>query len=501
MIEETNQKSFLPLKVLDFEVHAVYGVQFQKPSDSTGKKDWKTWFENKMQERSPFREGWTPIYRDHCTTITIDIKTPNECKNIEVVHPAIFCKKGEQLFNPSQSSTVKMEVSRCLTIRDDGVAAVSIRLKADKKAKSYNLADVLASLLLAPRIRSGTKLHSDNEEVKAVDEISQTTSDVYKCTAEADALSNEAIIDTMVDGKSPLFKLFLGALKELLSKEPKLIWNEYHVAGMTNSDPENSDGERSLPTNISKFIGDQQIPYFVVFATLPEQEYKEAFLERGAEKEHRDSLKKARQKYTRQIGAILLRWLSPHNAEFVSIDYLESLGLVKDGVFVNQYMNSLSFVSYSSIATLCLKADRESDYRRQELDPQEATYGSILRCVELSRIRLHHAFRLNIRLDELTKKVINHVGFTRFEKYLAELLRIRDEAAHHFLDPLTYQWDATVGADLASFLHIDVIESIESECLQKLDMVKKLYLEKLDVMRARAMRGDDPDCEIDDSII
>lgn len=173
----------------------------------------------------------------------------------------------------------------------------------------------------------------------------------------------------------------------------------------------------------------------------------------------------------------------------MSVDFLESLKLVRDGAFVNKYMNSLSFVTFCSTGALCLRPELINGHGHGELDPQEATYGSILHCVELSRLRWpHHALRLNRLLDDLTERVIRHTGNEGFDGYVAKLLNIRAESALHLLDPLTYQWDAAVGADIATFLQGDVIERVENECIEKLNMVKQLIHETLDVIRVRQMR-------------
>ena len=483
---DRTQNPLQSLEVLDFEVHAVYGAHLDIPPDPKSQQRWTNWFERLKREKDAVREQWTPIYRDHCSTITVDVKTPDWCDKIEVEHPKFF-RRGE-LANQHTPSPITMGVSRRLTVRKDGAAAVTIRLKADKRETRYDLADILAPLLLTPRILSGSKLHPDIVTVNASEAMATTTSEVYRPTANAEQNTSNALLDRLAtDDRSAMFRLFLGALKEVVSDDPHPNWCEYRASGTPEQTQMDPDGGAQLPPDILPWVGDQQIPCFVVFATLPKRVYDDAFLEMGAD--FREEKLASRQGYTRLLAAILLRWLSPHNANFISIDFLESLGLLRNGIFVYKYMNSLSFVTYSSTGTLCLKPERQGEHGHEELDPQEATYGSIIRCVELSRLRWHHALRLNRLLDELTGQVIGHDGVKGFEDYLAGLLTIRAEAALHFLDPLTYQWDATVGADIARFLQIDVIERIEKECLQKLDMVKELIHEKLDVLRARAMQG------------
>lgn len=494
-MKEMSQETTLPaFSVVDFEVHAVYGVHFENPSDNDLKEKWDEWFESKKRGDSPLvREGWTPIYRDHCNTITTYLKTPDWCNNIEVEHPKLF---GSQ-------SSLNMKVSRSLTVREDGAAAVTIRLQANDKEKEYKLDDILASLQLAPRIRIGKKLHKnyDNVYVQSSEEMATTSSEVYRFMADdhktlSDTILIEhKIIDNLAkkddhplaEDKSPLFKLFLGALKQIVSEKPNPVWSEF--CNIRSIRKEFKD-KGYLSNELFPWMGDSQIPYFVVFVTIPDSIYKEAFLETGAETQSRNKKKQSRQQYTRTLAAILLRWLSPKNAEYISIDFLQSLKLLdEDGIFVNQYMNSLSFVTYSSIGTLCIMPERDWKKRDEKLDPQEATYGSILRCVELSRLRWHHAYRLNRSLDKLIKDVVDYCGVKGFERFLEELLDLRAEAALHFLNPLTYHWDATVGADIANFLQVDVIEDIENESLRKLEMVKELIHEKLDVLRAKVMRG------------
>ncbi len=490
MIEST--KNPLPdFDVLDFEVHAVYGAHLEIPADEKGQKQWADWFDTHKRSSDPshpIREGWTPIYRDHCSTVTVGINTPPWCSEIEVRHPEFF-RRGEP--DNIVRFPITMRVSRSLTVRKDGVAAITIRLEAtrrevDKQVTPYTLADILAPLLLAPRIIEGIKLHPKGREVRAPEELATTPSEIYRTTANADPDGPQALLDGLATlDKSSLFKLFLGALKEVVSEIP-LNWCEYRAASSPESHVKKQAGKSQRPPEILPWVGDQQIPYFVVLATLPKHIYDEAFLEDGA-KFQKEKLK-ARSPYTRPLAAILQRWLSPHNAAYVSVDFLESLKLLRDGVFINKYMNSLTFVTYSSTGTLCLRPEPMNGHDHGELDPQEATYGSILRCVELSRLRWHHALRLNGLLDDLTERVIRHRGTEGFDNFVAELLRIRAESALHLLDPLTYQWDAAVGADIAKFLQGGVIEQIENECIEKLNMVKQLIHETLDVFRIREMR-------------
>ena len=490
MTEQT-QLSPPELDVLEFEVHAVYGAHFGIEANADSQNRWSDWFEDHRRSSLPIREGWTPIYRDHCSAITVDIATPAWCEAIEVQHPAIF-RRGEAPDAPTPSP-VKMRVSRRLTVRKDGVAAVTIRLKAERRLTPdgldapYTLADILSPLLLAPRIMHGIELHPHEGEVKASDEMATTKSEVYRSTRDAKKSRSVAILDGLATtDKSPLYKLFLGALKDVVSVDPEPDWFEFRAADAvgTAREDKQDDGRRS--SEILPWVGDQQVPYFVVLATLPGRVYNTAFLEGGAELQ-KEKLA-ARRPYTRTLAAILQRWLSPRNATYVSVDFLESLGLLKEGVFVNKYMNSLSFVTYCSTGTLCLRPELKNGYGHGALDPQEATYGSILRCVEFSRLRWHHALRLNRLLDDLTERVIRHTGTERFDDFVAELLSIRAESALHFLDPLTYQWDAAVGADIAKFLQGDVIDRVEDECIEKLNMVKQLIHESLDVVRVRQLR-------------
>lgn len=477
-----NSKNDLPeFNVLDFEVHAVYGAHFNIP---IGKEDgWAEWFETQKrssESTSPIRESWTPIYRDHCSTVTVKIDSPLCCSEIEVHHPEFFSRgKPSKSIDPSP---ITMSVSRFLTIREDGVAAITIRLESNKRVVPFTLADVLAPLFLAPRIINGIKLRPKGRKVNAREEWASARPEIYAATVNADTDSPEALLDGLATSdKTVLFQIFLGTLKAIVSAIP-LDWREYRAA----SNAIEQTGALQHVPEILPWVGDQQVPYFVVLATLPGLIYKMAFLEEGVKVQKKKMI--ARRQYTRSLAAIMQRWLSPHNARFVSIDYLESLNLLRDGAFVNKYTNSLSFITYTSTGTLCLRPELESGYSHGELDPQEATYGSILHCVELSRLRWHHALRLNRQLDELTARVIRHNVTSGFDVFLAELMNIRAEAALHLLDPLTYQWDAAVGSDIAEFLQGSVIERIENECIKKLEMVKELIHERLDLFRARAMR-------------
>jgi hypothetical protein len=91
-------------------------------------------------------------------------------------------------------------------------------------------------------------------------------------------------------------------------------------------------------------------------------------------------------------------------------------------------------------------------------------------------------------LDDLVGKVIKRSDPAHFETLLENLTELRAEAASHFLDPLTYLWDATVGSEIAQYLQVNVIEEIEQECISKLQMVGDLIRDKRDVLRIRDLR-------------
>lgn len=124
------------------------------------------------------------------------------------------------------------------------LAAITIRLEAvrreiDGQLTPYTLADILAPLLLTPRVIEGIKLQPKNINVTTREEQATTTpSETYIHTANADPDGPDALLDGLATrDKSALFKLFLGSLKEVVSEIP-LNWCEYRAASQPGDAPE-----------------------------------------------------------------------------------------------------------------------------------------------------------------------------------------------------------------------------------------------------------------------
>ncbi len=480
----------IPLPITEFEVHAVYGLHITVPPLTPDKNQWKSWFLKQQNKSNPLpqRASWTPIYRNHSGIVTLHLPACALPRIIKIHYPRLFCEFDANSKNTTPSFPIKL--SHTLSVRQDGMSAMTVRLKAAKRKSkvSYDIADVLSAMLLAPRTQDGLKIERANIDPTA--EVA-TTDPIFQMPKIADGnIDKRSLVDTLAATKvSPLYRMFLEGIRTFLAKHPYAQWDELWEDKINDQKMKGAIvGEKTL--DLPPGVGDPQIPYFTVIISIPQLMYEKLFLETEDCKECK---RDARRKYTQHLAAILGRWLTPDNAKYISYDYLEAQGLTRDDAFMNKYMNSLSFVTYSPSVTLCIRPERsfkrsQTILARPALNPQEATYGSILRCVELSRLRWHQALRLNHLLDDLIQRVIQHKGTERFDDFVAEVVHIRAETAKHLLNPLTYQWDATVGADIASFLHGDVVERVEEECIKKLNMVKQLLHEKLDVSRVRDMR-------------
>lgn len=494
----------VPLPITQFEVHAIYGAHFHtsksdtlsagagiaRRSKKTDREKWEDWFEDcrKSAAPSPVRASWTPIYRNHSSMITFELPSCRRPEAVTVIHPKLFERKHPEATAPL--NPFGMKCCHTLTVRQDGSSAINVRLLAPMRQpeNAYGLADVLAAMLLAPRTMNGLQL----EPTDIAPEVEMAS--IRRKRSSQESLGRHGPQNSLAElggtSISPLFRLFLSGVKSFLLTHRYARWAEYTTSGQdtTTTDEDKATSESNQST-VWPWVGDPQVPYFAVILRLPQALYNELFLETDS---CRDCKRMARRKYTRHFAAILNRWLSPENAHFISTDYLDGRKLTQDGAFVNKYMNSLSFVSYSPTVTLCVRpeepASRKELLQHPALDPQEATYGSILRCIELSRLRWHHAIRLNQRLDDLVGKVIKRSDPAHFETLLENLTELRAEAASHFLDPLTYLWDATVGSEIAQYLQVNVIEEIEQECISKLQMVGDLIRDKRDVLRIRDLR-------------
>jgi hypothetical protein len=265
------------------------------------------------------------------------------------------------------------------------------------------------------------------------------------------------------------FKAFICGMEKFIEDADKCIeWTEFGdslYGGSYSSDP--------------------QIPYIYVFGKAPSSIYMQAFLEQGLDFEIK---RKVRSQFTKDIAAILGRWLVEKNIPYASADYWEKQGLIQDGAFRSHYMNSLIFTTFCGMVTFSLCPDLDRD-GVDEVDIEtmklvfKPTSQSILRCLEFSRMRWHHVLWLNRELDKLTQYIIREVETRGIFPYLRILMDLRSQAAIYLEDPLVYLWDASVGSEIARFLHTSIIEHLDRETIRKLEMVKQLINDRLDIVK------------------
>jgi hypothetical protein len=156
--------------IRNFEVHAVYGVHFDAPQQKGS--EWIGWFSERRwdNENPPVRTSWTPIYRGHASTVTVDLPVLKGPSKLKVKHPEVF--KTQRMFdNKPPLSPIQMTLSRSVSVRKDGIAALNLCLEAGKRVRSrdYEIDDVLGAMLLAPRVIQGHERDNherDNKEDK-----------------------------------------------------------------------------------------------------------------------------------------------------------------------------------------------------------------------------------------------------------------------------------------------------------------------------------------------
>jgi hypothetical protein len=471
------------LEFTQFKVQMIYGF-ITEPRK--GSENWFEKFEKKVKSelnQATMRSGWTPMYRfKNQPTAVIQYRLPGN-QHYRITPPSIWDCNGEL-------SNISVEVKRWVSIRKDGAGALTLNFFVNRTDNVHSLNALLALLLLAPRTLFGIETSESSTEFNQKSELASLLPAVsFPPTAEQNSQPSIAVLEPSWLNFSSAFKLFVNGMSVFLKEtENSLVWSELTEASNVSGD---SIGTVPLYSD-EVYDSDPQIPYMYVLADAPFNQYQEAFLEEGMDFNEK---RKAREKYTKDIAAILGRWLIGENIGFASADYWEARGLIKERSFRSLYMNSLVFTTFSGVVTFSLRPDISDecklpekydarDCRAMKL-PFEPTSQSIIRCLEFSRMRWHHVLFLNRKLDNLIQEVVDGSATEKLSPKLARLMDLRRQAAIYLEDPFAYLWDATVGSELAKFLHTSIVEELEKSILRKLDMVKQLIEDRLEILKTK----------------
>ena len=492
----TNQKK-TTIQFRNLEVNMIYGYALEACPQ------FQTWFDAKSRKlrdsgRQKIRAGWTSFYKmNHGPGETLVFPLAGDFQERTLVVPPLW-STIEKDRSQGSCQPVVVRPSIMATVRRDGLGALTLTMNMNFRGNDpedlYELRDLLAILLLAPRTLVGL----ENGEVGR-SQRPKTNPELARFEPPLDCPNSQELaewvpeLDVLAKSWEQLsccYRFFTTAMLGFIAdihrqkrpegldfqEEDTLQWREFAKDQIFNQEADT----------------DPQIPYVYVIGNIPYEEYREAFLEENAY----DYVKKRekRKQYTKDIAAVLGRWLVENNVPYASADYWERRNLLRDGVFLSTYMNSLVFTIFSGMATLSLQPDLQDPKMAQQYPdanvaamklPFSPTRNSILRCLEFSRMRWHHVLSVSYALDVLIQAVNAEKDVGRIHPYLEKLTDLRGAAAVHFEDPLAHFWDATVGTEIADFMHTSVIERLEECVTRKLDMVKQLLADRFDILRIR----------------
>ena len=455
-----------PIPIDGFEIHAVYGFKLTPASGAKGSDgpgdasvDWDSLVKKvkEVKEDTPHvhRASWSPTYRNSKHTITVS-NTNSQPRCVTLHKPPNW--------TDVTMSPFKLEWGWAVTLRSDGMGTLSLRMKpAQPSGETLGVGHILSVMALTPRFIDGLTLgrYSDNDALKGAHWVSYV---------EEPPAGGE--FSSLIEGceASGLYRMYLESLSEFCEPlEGHFTWNEFEAQATAEA----RLSDRSFPLQ-----GDPQVPYFFVLADTPSEFYEQYSAEFSGNLTHGDN-----SAANKAIGAILERWLSPTLIGDLSEQYLEKSNLLYNGRVYSKYRNIHSFISFNEAAALCLRKTQSVPSAPMGLCVQEATYGSLLSCIELARLRWHHALHLSRELDRLAAEVSAATSLRAIMEHIKRIAGLRAHAVTHMIDPLTHLWDASVGTDMAKYFQETALEQIDRDTMEKFDAVKQLVADKYDALR------------------
>ena len=448
------------LKSVEFEVNMIYGFTLSKNIDA---KNFNSIINRQLEKRKfLIRDGWNTFYK-------INSGSNDLIQNIQIGKELDFTLKPKANSNKWKTANdiLKGKITKYISIRKDGVGTVTFSFNFSKSNYNYNTADILSVLLLTPR----TLYQVDSNEITNTEEEINIPSELIKKSSN---------IKNLWSNFSFPFKLLIQTLVEDLPKElPK--WEPiFNGKDVSDELPSLTDIEI---TEELYFKSDCQIPYMFVFAKMQYDLYEKAFIDDEHNNRRNDRIIE-RKKYSKEISAILGRWLNEFNIKFTSLDYWQEMGQMSKGVYNTKFMNSLVFTTFSGMVTLTFYPDltklKEDDENKRLMKiPIGITHETILRYLEFSRLRWHNAIFLSLQIDKLIYFINRNHEDNSFLNALNFLINLEEKIAMHLENPGYTLWDASLGSNLTEFLNERIIDKVEAEITDKLNITRNLFNDKL----------------------
>jgi hypothetical protein len=474
----------LKFSFVDFEVYMVYGFRIKPKVDMSFFENLIKLKRKETKSKNLLRNGWNTFYK--MTSGNSEL-----IQNIKIGDEAVF---ELERFNKKNSNRwfkhdriIKTHVNKYLSIRQDGIGTITLHFKFPKRHFLYTTSDVLRVLLLAPRT------------VNYADDIEELTS--FHTVFE----KPKGISDLIWPNLSPSYQLFLQTmlkLNETFEGFPK--WTP-HING--NSIVKNSNDWFFMNTEDEceeiSFNTDSQVPYMYVYTRIPQEEYKDSFWDDGID--GLSSKQKERSKFTKEISAILGRWLAYQNIKYNSIEYRESIHGMENGAYKTMFMNSTVFVIISSMVTLTIAPfiDKNDNKTKNSLinTPINISKETILRFIEFLRIRWHCIISINYGSDVILQKIFNNkdlknennkIDIGTLNKSIEYLILLEKAVAQNFLCPSHFMLDASLGSSINSFINQSILNEVENEVSRKIQLIRDIIDDKwtqLDLTRLAEKNG------------
>ena len=444
-----------------FNVYMIYGFKVKSLEDEQFDKLMKRKKENKGFDVL-LRNGWNTFYK--MTSGINDVIQDIKISDAKIKALKVLTQDDSPKWNIINKD-IECECERYLSIRRDGFGTITLAFIFNQDNVLYNVSDLIRVLLLAPRT-----MFYDKEEITLFDnDIRMPLPDF--------------------DGKvwatySTAYKLFVSTLYylneyivEIPKWQPKL--NGESSCDFNNIADSLFNKKDGYTEEILKY-NDSQIPYMYVSARMPRSLYNKSFLEVSSISSKNKKYEKKRAQYSKELAAILGRWLNSNNIKYASLEYWENQGLFNNSIFYNRFMNSLAYTIFSGMLTITISPNIKGDNKesRIELIPIEITNQTVLRYLEYARLRWHSFITINHELDI----VINLIKLAKTKKDIIDcskyIINIEANVSMIFQTPLHYLLDSSLGTSLNNYLNQDILNHIEDEIAKKIKILRDLRQDK-----------------------
>ncbi len=459
--------SSLQFKFVEFEVNMVYGFK-TKPILT---ENFNKLIERKRSSKEGkhlLRNGWSTFYK--MTSGNNDIIQDFQIGNEEKYSLSLLNKSDFPKWNIA-NRRIETTITKFLSVRQDGIGTITLKYKFSKFNKLYNTSDVLRALMIVPRTS-----HCNNDEFTKIEYSISKPLNIPKIYWDTFSTGYQIYLKTLCNIHTQIEEL----------PEWKPLFNGIKIDDNYNQKDDFFDSKNGFSEELS-FNGDSQIPYIYVFAKLPYDDYKESFWEDDptniAQKQHH------RIKYTKEISAILGRWLNSNNIPYSSVEYWQSQNTISDLVFKTQFMNSTVFTVFSGMVALTLYPDlskiRSMNAQKLLSTPIKITQETVLRFFEYSRLRWHCSITANYGLDIIIKSIANNEKREELLRAKNHLIDIEEKIAINFENPTHFLLDSSLGSTLNNFFNQNILNKTEEEVSRKLNHTRNLLLDRWEYLDSR----------------